>query len=417
MNFFLQQVRLLHPESPFHRQVIDILIRDGKVQAMGPSIPVPDGDFDHIHIPDLHVSAGWFDFRATSQEPGHESQEDLDSLAAAAKAGGFTEVALLPNTLPITQTKAQIAFFKQAQRGVTFLPMAAVTRDTKGTDFTDMMELAQVGALAFTDGHLPLWNADILLKTLQYLAPIGKLLINRPDETLLRQFGQMHEGITSTLLGMKGIPPVAEELMIQRDLSLLRYAEITSSTPVLHFTTISTAGAVNLIREAKAEGLPVSCDMASYQLSFLDEDLVEFDTFLKVLPPFRGQSDREALIEGLRDGTIDTVVSNHHPHDEEAKKLEFDLAEFGIINIQTAFSALHTEDVLPLEDHVYRWTHASRQVAQRPIPAIAEGEKASFTLFQPNENWIFTEDMILSKSKNSPFVGKTLKGKIWGTIG
>lgn len=417
MNFFLHQVRLLHPESPFHQQVIDIHIESGKIKAIGHSLPHPTEDIMWIHLPDLHVSAGWFDFRATCHEPGHESQEDLDSLAAAAKAGGFTQVALLPNTQPVTQTKAQVAFFLQAGRTVDFLPLAAVTKDTLGQDFTDMMELAQAGALAFTDGHHPLWNADITLKTIQYLAPLGKLLINRPDETLLRQFGQMHEGITSTQLGMKGIPPIAEELMIQRDLALLAYAGIQSTRPILHFSTISTAGSVDLIRKAKAQGLPVSCDMASYQLSFSDQDLVEFDTFLKVMPPFRGPKDREALIEGLQDGTIDTVVSNHHPLDEEAKKLEFDLADFGIINCQTAFAALHAEDVISLEDHVYCWTHKSRNLAQLEVPEISEGKTANLTLFQPNEPWQFTEDMILSKSKNSPFIGKTLKGKVWGTIG
>lgn len=418
MNFFLQNVRLLHPESVHHLQTIDIIIQDGRIQAMGPDLQAPPStDFIRISQPDLHVSAGWFDLRATSHEPGHESQEDLDSLARAAKAGGFTDVALLPNTHPVTQTKSQLLFFTHAQREVRFHPMAAVTLNTKGTDFTDMMELAQAGALAFSDGSQPIWNADILLKTLQYLAPIGKLLINRPDEVLLRQFGQMHEGMTSTRLGMKGIPPVAEELMIQRDLALLRYANIASAVPLLHFSTISTAGAVALIREAKKEGLPVSCDIASYQLSFTDEDLVDFDTHLKVMPPFRGREHREALIAGLLDGTIDTVVSNHQPWDEESKKLEFDLAEFGIIHSQTAFAALHTEGVIPLEQHIQFWTHQSRKLVQLPVPTISPGQPACLTLFLPNETWQLTADMIHSKSKNSPFLGKTLRGKVVGTIG
>ena len=231
--------------------------------------------------------------------------------------------------------------------------------------------------------------------------------------------GHMHEGITSTRLGLKGLPSIAEEMMIQRDLEILRY-----TGGKIHFSTISTARSVELIRKAKQEGLNVTCDIAAYQLSFLDEDLEKdnfiFDTFLKVFPPLRTQNDKNGLLEGLKDNTIDVVVSNHIPHDEEAKKLEFDLADFGMINFQTAFATMRkqTEKHLSLEALIQKITTNPRQILKLKQPQIKEGEKANLTVFYPNEEWIFDKKMNVSKSKNSPFIGleNSLKGKVFRTF-
>jgi dihydroorotase len=215
---------------------------------------------------------------------------------------------------------------------------------------------------------------------------------------------------------MKGIPNAAEELMLLRDLKLLEYANLASDLPILHFSTISTAEGVQLIREAKQKGLPISCDIAAHQLSFIDEDLIDFNTNLKVNPPFRSENDRLALLNGLLDGTIDAVVSDHHPQDEEAKKLEFDQAENGIIGLQTTFAALQSLGKIPLETIIHLLTDSPRRILRQPIPKIEVGAMAHLTLFEPEISYVFTEEQILSKSKNSPYISQTLKGKVLGVI-
>ncbi|MFN3588164.1 MAG: dihydroorotase [Spirosomataceae bacterium] len=418
MDILIHQARIVCPSSSYHGQVLDVSIQNGRIAQIAPSINPLNKDTRILQGNQLHISTGWLDLRVTSKEPGHESVEDFQSLTNAAAAGGFTQLAVLPNTSPVVQTKQSIALFNyfNTQSLVDLLPIAAVTKDTKGTDFTEMLDLNKAGAIAFSDGHIPLWNADIFLKTLQYLYPTGKLLMNQPTEASLSMFGQMHEGIISTLLGMKGIPNAAEELMLLRDLKLLEYANLTSDLPLLHFSTISTAEGVQLIREAKQKGLPISCDIAAHQLSFIDEDLMDFNTNLKVNPPFRSENDRLALLNGLLDGTIDAVVSDHHPQDEEAKKLEFDQAENGIIGLQTAFSALQTLDKIPLEKIIQLITDSPRRILRQPIPKIEVGELANLTLFEPESTYVFTEEQILSKSKNSPYLGQILKGKVLGII-
>jgi dihydroorotase len=309
--------------------------------------------------------------------------------------------------------------------------IGAITKKAAGEDFTEMLDLHHAGAIAFSDGHHPLQNPDLLLKTLQYLHPINGLLMNRPEETLLTQFGQMHEGVQSTLLGLKGMPALAEELMIERDIRLLDYVyggeghgaeelgvgneECKSQSPALHFSTISTARAVELIRQAKAAGLPVSCDVAAHQLVFDDTALAGFDTNLKVNPPFRSAEDVTALWNGLADGTIDAIVSDHTPQDAESKNLEFDLAEFGIIGLETAFAAVITYNRdIPLEQLIDKFTTRPRQILRLPASRLAEGKPACLTLFDPTGQWTF--DRTKSKSKNSPFLHQTLTGRVIGTV-
>ena len=410
-TILIKKARIIDSQSAYHNQVLDVLIKDGIIQEIG-EISTPA---EHtITSENLCLSAGWIDMRVMSQDPGHESVEDLDSLCRAAALGGFTAIVTLPNTKPVVQTKESLAYFKRFSSGnqVEIFPMAAITKNCEGKDFTEMYDLHHGGAVAFSDGEKTLWNADIFLKTLQYLQPIGALLINKPEEPTLSIFGQMHEGKTSTLLGMKGISETTEEIMIMRDLKLLEYANLPADKPALHFSLLSTAQSVALIRDAKAKGLPVSCDIAAHQLAFIDEDLMSFDTNLKVNPPFRNQEAIAALKAGLADGTIDVIVSDHSPQDEEAKKLEFDMASFGIIGLQTAFATANTFSNLPIETLIEKLTSRPRQLLGISSPKIAIGEKANLTAFDPNAEWVFSEDMIVSKSKNSPFIGKTLKGKV-----
>ena len=415
MKILLKSVKIIDSKSAHNGQTKSIFIENGIIQQIADAISI---EADHvIEGQNLCVSVGWLDMRVSPKDPGYESKEDLNTLCQAAMAGGFTEIVTLPNTKPVVQTKESIAYYKgfSVNHLVEIRVAAAVTKNCEGKDFTEMLDLQNAGAVAFTDGEHPIWNADILLKTLQYLAPINALLMNRSEEPSMTMFGQMHEGIESTMLGMKGIPSTAEELMIMRDLKLMAYF-LGNDVPKnqdskLHFSTISTEKSVELIREAKAKGLPISCDIAAHQLAFTDADLRDFDTNFKVNPPFRSNNDIKSLREGLADGTIDAIVSDHNPQDEEAKNLEFDMADFGIIGLETAFSVANTYANLSVEDLVEKFTSNPRKLLHLSDISINEGQMANLTIFDPTLIWTFTAKDIRSKSKNTPFIGKQLKGK------
>ncbi len=410
MKFLLKNVSPIGTPGAPQKDVANLLIKDSKIAYLGTESP--EADFS-IDCGGCYVSPGWFDMRVYTGEPGFEHREDLVSTCRAAAAGGFTGVLALPNTQPVVQTKESVSYLYRASASypTRIHPMAAVTHNTKGEQLTEMLDLYYAGALAFTDGIKPIWQADIVLKTLLYLQKIDALLINRPEDASLSRFGVMHEGLYSTMTGMKGMPSLSEEMMVARDLRLLEY-----TGGKLHFATVSTATAVQLIREAKQKGLQVSCDVAAHQLAFDDSALLSFDTNYKVNPPFRNQADIEALKAGLADGTIDAIVSDHQPHDPEGKDLEFDLAEFGIIGLQTAFSVALTYSGLPIESLVEKLSVVPRRLLGLPELRIAEGADANITLFRTDGSWLFNADTNQSRSVNSPFMGQQLKGKVMGVF-
>ena len=417
MKTLIRSAKIICRTSDFHGQTKDIFIENGIIQQIG-DVLILEAD-EIIEGEDLHVSVGWFDMRVHAKEPGHEHKESLESMELTALAGGFSEIALLPNTNPVVQTRESVNYLKRAGEKVKFHPMAAVTVKCEGKDFTEMIDLHEAGAVAFTDGEYSIQNPDIFLKSLQYLTQFGGLLINHPEDTNLTHFGQMHDGSVSTFLGMKGMPQMAEEIMLMRDITLLKYVMETpfmkefSNKSILHFSCISSLETVNLIRMAKEMELPVTCDVAAHQLCFTENDLIDFDSNFKVNPPFRTQEDVEALWEGLADGTIDVIVSDHNPQDEESKKLEFDMAEFGVIGLETVFASVNTYNKeLTLEDIIETITDNPRKILRLKNPEIAEGAKANLTIFSPSHEWIYEEKSIISKSKNSPFIGKNLKGKV-----
>ena len=412
MKLLLRSVRIYDPTSAFHLQRQNIFIENGMIISIGEDDQQAD---QTIEMDGLCVSPGWVDLYAQVGEPGLEHKEDIESLAEAAAAGGFTDVLCMPNVQPIVQTKGAINYIKAKSIGlpVNLLPAGAVTVDTQGKELTEMIDLQRAGAVAFSDGAKPVQGAEVIVKALQYLQPFDGVLMNRPEHARLTEYGQMHEGIVSTQLGMKGIPALAEEVMVTRDLQLLEY-----TGGRLHFSLISTAAAVEAIRTAKAKGLQVSCDVASYQIAFTDHTISAFDTNYKVSPPFRSEADREAILQGLADGTIDAIVSGHQPQDTESKNLEFDLAEFGIINLETTFAVANTtmRDTLQLEHLIEKLTNAPRHILRLPGGGIAEGERACLTLFQPDLKWTPTPESTRSKSKNSPFLGSELTGKVIGVV-
>ncbi|QSE95905.1 dihydroorotase [Fulvivirga lutea] len=402
----IKSVTISNKGSAHHGKVVDVLVSGGEIKKIG---KVTEEVKTTINGKGMILSSGWVDMRAWLADPGLEHKEDLESSRLAAADGGFTHVTALPNNQPVTQTKNDVAYIKGGNAGslVQLHPIAAVTLGAKGEDLTEMIDLHTAGAIAFSDGLKPIWHSDILLKSLQYLQKFDGLLIDRPEDIHLNMFGVMNEGVESTMLGMKGMPNLSEDLIIQRNLSILAY-----SGGRLHLTCLSTEKSVALIKEARKKGLNVTCDIASYQPLLDDSALEGFDTSFKVNPPLRIQADNKALIKGLQDGTIDVIVSNHIPHDEECKKLEFDLADFGITSLQTVASNLSAlSEKVDMHLLIEKVTTNPRNLLGLDAATIEEGAEADLTLFDPNAKWKLNSSSNKSKSVNSPYFNQELKGK------
>lgn len=411
MLTILKKVRVCTGEQTSGPQ--DIGIRNGIIEAVGKDLPVP-ADAEVLTFEGTpHVSPGWFDVGIQTGDPGFEHREDLQSAARAAAAGGFTAVACFPNTNPAADSKSAVAYIRNKTAGgaVAFYPIGAVSAHAEGKDLAELYDMHAAGAVAFSDGRRPVQDAGLLLRALQYARAFDGLIMDWPHHKSIAGGGQMHEGALSTALGMKGIPALAEEIMVQRNLSLLAY-----SGGRLHLHLLSARKAVELVRAAKAAGLPVTASVAAANLCFTDEQLAEFDSNWKMMPPLRGNSDREALLEGLADGTIDFICSNHTPWDSEAKNLEFPFAEFGMIGLETAYALCRTylQEQLSIETLVQKWALSPRRALGLPVPEIKPGAHAELTIFDPEASWTFTEKHIRSKSQNTPFVGEVFRGKVLG---
>lgn len=405
MKILIQSAKILDSNSPFHKKEKNILIQNGRITDIG------DKNFQAdkvIKAEGMLLSTGWFDLGTYVGDPGLEHKEDLDSIHKAAAAGGFTGIATLPNTSPSIQTKNDVGYLTKDNdsRLVQIHPLASVTKNNKGEELTEMIDLHEAGAAGFTDGLKPVWHTDIFLKALQYLQKFNGVLIDHPEDIWLNMFGQMHEGVNSAMLGLKGMPRIAEEIAISRNLKLLGYAG-----GKLHLARLSTAKSIALIRAAKSK-MNITCDIAAYQPLLDDSMLSTFDTNYKTNPPLREKGDNDALLKGLNDGTIDVICSGHTPQDEESKSIEFDHAEAGIINVQT-FAAN-----LALLSKEIRWdvlidkaTTGPRAVLGLEQPVIDVQAKANLTLLDPSRVWTLDEKTNFSKSKNSPWFGKTLTGK------
>jgi len=413
MQYLIQSALVIDANSPFHLQKKDILIENGIIKTISENI-----NFENIaktiSSENLCVNIGLMDLRCHVPDLGFEFKETLETARKAAAAGGFTEICLLPNMHPPLDSKDSLAYILKdnSKNLVKTYPIAALSLKTKGEDLSEMLDLHQAGAVAFSDGLQCVHNTDILLKTLLYLQPVEALLIQRPEEHTLTRYGQMNEGIVATHLGLKGLPSLAEVLIIQRDLEILRY-----TGGKIHFSCISSQKSVELIRQAKQEGLAVTCDVSANHLYFAEEKLYDFDTNFKLNPPLRTETDRQALWQGVADNTIDAIVSDHQPQDTENKELEFDLAAFGAIGLQTALLATNTKkDTISLEKIVEKFCQNPRKILQKNIPCIKEGEVANLCVWDSKQESVFTKESILSKSKNSPFIGETLKGKIYAVF-
>ncbi|MBK7873586.1 MAG: dihydroorotase [Saprospiraceae bacterium] len=413
MNLLIKQVKILDPNSPHNGYTLDIFIENGVIQLIQ-----PDLNIENIEIFDAKgacASPGWMDVGVQSCDPGFEYREDLYSVTKAAAAGGFTAIAIQPNTDPVIDSKSEVLYIKKNTQGflVDCYPIGAVSENCEGKDITEMLDMRLAGALAFSDGRKSLQHSGLILRALEYVLPFNGIIINQPLDKAIAGDGQMHEGIISTMLGLKGIPNLAEELMVERDLHLLAYADSR-----LHIANVSTAGAVARIREAKARGLRVTASVAALNLLFEDEAIAEFESNYKVMPPLRSAADREALIAGLEDNTLDFISSNHTPVDPEGKNLEFPYADFGAIGLQTAFATSRAalKDKLSLEQLIEKLAIQPRRIFGLDVPRVESGQAANLTIFDPDKKWAFQEADIRSKSKNSPLIGKELIGKVLAII-
>ncbi|MFE3871200.1 dihydroorotase family protein [Flavobacterium sp. ZS1P70] len=409
MKIIIREVKIIDSKSPFHNQTLDILIVDGFIKKIGKSLPNSE-NAEEIKLYNLHVSQGWFDSSVSFGEPGYEDRETIENGLNTASKSGFTAIALQPNSSPIIDNQSQVNFVLNKAYGFAtqLFPIGALTKGSEGKDMAELYDMKKAGAVAFGDYTKSLDNANLLKIALQYVQDFDGLVIAFAQDEKIKGSGVANEGIVSTQLGLKGIPNLAEELQIARNLFLLEY-----TGGKLHIPTISTAKSVQLIKEAKAKGLNVTCSVAVHHLVLTDSTLKGFDTRYKVSPPLRTETDRNALLEGIKNETIDMITSDHNPIDIEHKKMEFDTAKNGTIGLESAFGALMT--VLPLETIIEKLT-AGKAVFSIESNSIDEGLQANLTLFNPEPKSIFTKSNILSKSKNSAFFGMEIKGKVYGIV-
>jgi len=417
-NLLLQSGRLIDPVSG-QDEVLDIYLINGRIEKLGPHISVPAT----AQIVDLRgkiVAPGFFDMHVHLREPGYEYKETILSGCTAAAQGGFTGVACMPNTNPAIDDESVIKFIQQkakvALNGlVDVYAVGAVTVGRKGEHLAPLAELAAAGAVAFTDDGDPVHDAEIMRRALEYARMFNKPIIQHAQDLPLTKGGVMNEGFMSTTLGLPGMPAIAEDIVVARDIALVEYTGAQ-----YHVAHMSTAGCVELVREAKRKRLNVTCEVTPHHFTLTDEAVRSYDTNTKMNPPLRTSDDVEALKEGLRDGTIDVIATDHAPHSFDDKQVEFQCAPFGIVGLETAiglaFSELFAKGILSLYQLVEKFSSNPRRILHLPPIVIREGEMANFTIIDPQLEWKVDIQQFKSKSKNSPFHGRTLTGKAIGVI-
>ncbi len=413
MKILLKSAKVIDPNGRNNGKKCDILIENGIIKALKPQI-TSTPDMKVISEKNLHVSPGWFDMQVNFRDPGYEHKEDLHSGAKAAAAGGFTGVALMPSTLPPLHTKSEIEYVKNKTAALItdVYPVGTISHNHEGKELSEMYDMHKSGAVAFSDDKRAIVNAGLLSRALLYSKNFGGLVMTWCSDKDIAGDGKMNEGVASTKLGLKGIPGLAEELMVARNIHLAEYCEAP-----IHISSVSTAGSVQLIREARAKKLKVSASVNAYSIALDDSLLKDFNSNYKVNPPLRTSKDIAALWKGLADGTISAITSDHAPQDIESKEVEFDYAANGMTGLETMFALANTHrGKMKLEDLIGCISSAPRKVLGLPAVNIKEGAAANLTLFDPDASWTFTEKDIRSKSKNTPLIGKKLKGKVIGVV-
>jgi len=410
-SVLIKNTRITDPSSPHNGQVVCLFLQNGIITNISPEIT--ESADQVIDLQGAYTSPGWLDIGAFVGDPGLEHHEDLHSLAKAATVGGFTGVACLPNTQPTVHSKSEVLYLKNklTDYPITVYPIGAVSKHCDGKEISEMIDMHHSGAVAFSDGLKSIQDSGMMMRALRYTKSFDGVVINRPYNKQISAKGQVHEGPVSTILGLKGIPAIAEELMVQRDILLCEYADSK-----LHIANVSSARSVALIREAKERGTQVTASVNPVNLYFKDEDVASFEHNLKVMPPVRTEEDREGLIAGIGDDTIDIICSNHLPQNREDKDLEFLYSSFGAIGLETAFAAANTvlSDQFGVETMVEKLGIRPYELLNLEVPVLKVGQTANLTFFSDDFCWTFEPSDIHSKSINSPFLGQALIGKVLG---
>ena len=414
MNLLIKQATVVDSTSPHNGRVVDILIEKGVITQIKKSI-IPEKGVKTIEADGLHVSAGWLDMQVNFCDPGYEHKETLNNGLRSAAKGGFTSVCLMSGTNPPLHNKAQIEYVANRAKDnlVDVLPIGTLSHNQEGKDLSEMYDMKLSGAVAFSDYKKSTKDAGLILRALQYSHNINSFIITHCDDKTISHDGLVNEGVTSTKLGLKGIPALAEEIMLQRNIQILEY-----TGGKMHIPTISTKGSVELIKKAKAKKLNITCGVTAYNLLLDDSELEGFDTNYKVNPPLRTKEDIDALKKGLADGVIDVIVSDHAPQDIESKDLEFDHADNGMIGLESCFGVINTalSPKLSLENIVDALTKNPRSILGLDTVSVKEGAEANLTLFNPTKKYVFEKSDIVASNKNSGFIGKELKGEVIGVF-
>lgn len=410
MNILLKSAKIVNGATQkINGTKRDILIKNGIIEKIGTSIDAP-AKTKIIDFPNLHVSLGWMDTGVSFGEPGYEERETIENGLLTAARSGFTNIVLNPNSFPLPDSSSDIVFLKNAGKGhlTNLHPLGNLTVGGKGEALAELFDMKNSGAVGFYDFKHAVSNPNLLKIALQYAQNFDGIVMSFPMDTHIAGKGIVNEGVVSTTLGLKGIPAMAEELQVSRDLFILEY-----TGGKLHIPTISTADSVKLIAAAKKKGLQVTCSVAVHNLYRTDETLEDFETNYKVLPPLRTSKDCKELIKAVKNGTIDFVTSDHTPLNIELKKVEFDNADYGTIGLESSFGVLNT--LFSTEETIDILTRG-RELFGIEVPELMEGSKANLTLFDPVMEYTFTETHISSSSKNSLFLDEKLKGTVLGTI-
>jgi len=415
MKKLLKGAKVLDPSQNLDG-MRDILVVDGRIAEIKENIEISGAEV--IDLSNYIITPGLIDIHAHFREPGYEYKEDIESGSMSAAAGGFTAVACMPNTKPPIDNSALIEYvkFRASQVGkAKVLPIGCVTKGQEGKEITEMGDMARAGAVAFSDDGRPIANSSLMRKAMVYAAMFDKVIIDHCEDPSLFEGGQINEGRVSTLLGLAGIPRASEEIMVARDILLAREMQ----TPV-HIAHISTKGAVELVRWAKQEGVRVTCEVAPHHLTLTEEAVMGYNTYAKVNPPLRTQEDIDALLEGLSDGTIDAIATDHAPHHVDEKDVEFDKAAFGMVGLETALGVILTKVVgkkgISLNTVIQKMTHGPAKVLGLDMGTLKAGNLADITVIDLEREWTVDKDKFFSKGRNTPFHGLKLKGKAVMTI-
>ena len=410
MQWLLKSVVIVDPRSKHHLKKRDVLVGDGKILEIKASIETKDAEI--INFKGAMVSPGWIDLGANLSDPGFEYRETIQTGLNALARGGFSGAVVLPANEPVTDKKAAVEYISNAAQNhaVAVYPAGTISKERKGRQLAEMRDMGLSGAMVFTDDK-PINHADLMNRGLEYAKNNGSLLYAIPHDEQLAVNGQMHEGSVSTSLGIPGIPSVAEESRLLRDIEILRY-----TGGRLHIYGISSQRSVEIIKQAKKDGLNVTVSIAAHQLRFSDESMDAFDSNYKVLPPFRTEADRKALIKGIQNGVIDAIHSDHRPHDVEEKDLEFERADFGISSAETFFGCIAESLSIEPEKFIKAVAIAPREILGLEDDIVEVGSPVNLTLFSTEGVTSHNQETWQSASKNSPFFGKELKGQVFGVL-